>query len=150
MFKDFIAPIIGFLLIVAGWFVVARQNDRREQRKEVRAILNDIRKLVMEIEGRAFEYYRLAPDKSLEAGTLLKQQLKHVSAQVTSLTHQNSKFDVSALLAGLRKTITGGDFESFMRPPRVQTDPLMNAIALSVQEFLDELERIFATEYSGK
>jgi len=153
VYKDYIAPLLPLVAIgisVAGWFVVSGQNDGRELRKDIRALINELRNLVLDVETRAFAYYQLSTDKSHEAGMLLKQQLQHVSVRTTSLTHQNAKFDVSASLAKFRQAVTGGDFESFIRVPRKSSDPLMNAIVLAGQEFLDDLERIFAEQYSRK
>ena len=141
---------ITLVVTIAGWSHVSRSNDKRDQRKEARDIISDIRTLVIDIETRAFEYYKLPPGRSAEAGVLLKQQLKRLSMHATSLANQTPKVDISAALATFRTKVTGGDFESIMRPERLATDPLMGEIALAAQEFFDKVEASFQAGETGK
>lgn len=153
MYTHYVAPVVPFLSLVVtiiGWYKVSQGNDRREHRKEIRAAINEIRALVLDIQTRAFDYFQLTAAASSNAGTLLKQQLQHLAGCASSLAHQNPKFDVNESMLKLRQTITGGDFESFMREPRKPSDPLMNEIPLAAQQLLDDFERIFAAEYPGK
>jgi len=57
VYKDYIAPLLPLVAIgisVAGWFVVSGQNDGRELRKDIRALINELRIPVLDVETRAF------------------------------------------------------------------------------------------------
>ena len=47
--------VIGWLVIVIGWRFISRDNDRRERRKEVRALLTEIRSAILSVEAEAYE-----------------------------------------------------------------------------------------------
>ena len=131
-----------------GWNIISRGNDKREQRKELRALLNEIRMLTTQIETKVIEYYSLEPFKSREVAVQVKRLLKQVATLATTVARYDHRYDVSQHVAELRMKATGGDFESAARQPTKDDDNLFNEIAAAGMQLIDELESTFARRYS--
>lgn len=139
---------VQLLMVALGWRVVSRENDKREKRKEIRSILNEVRQLLTQVEMRAIEYYRIEPEKSKDLAIQIKQQIKQIATLVTMVTRLSTKFDLSEAMMEFRSAVTGGDFESANRPLRSSDDQLFAQISLTSAELLNLMEEIFSSIYS--
>lgn len=146
-----IAQIVGqtitWLLVIFGWFVVSRSNDRRETRKELRALVDAIRKATIEIETAAHEYFRVEAASSGHQGMILRRDILRLSGLLTTLKAADPRFDIGQSLMEFRQTITGGDFDSAERKARVPADRLFLEISSAAQTLLENLESAFAQAY---
>lgn len=148
---DLVKSVIAFgqiLVVVVGWVVVSRGNDKREKRKEIRTLLNEIRQMVNQVEVRAIEYYQLTPEDTRDLAVQLKQQLKQISTLTTTVTKLSSSFELSDQVADLRKKVTGQDFDSATRVPRKGNDTLFGEIAIAAAELIDSMENVFSATYA--
>ena len=110
------AFILPAALTIAGWFVVARQAERREFRKEVRDQIRELREGIDEVKGRATEYWLEGERSKLPALAIaLKAELKRLSWLVAGLSQAGLDFDHAQLVVDIRTLATGGDFESKKR-----------------------------------
>jgi hypothetical protein len=141
-------PVVQALVVVIGWKVVSRDNDKREARKEIRSILNEVRRLSLEVETLAVQYYQSRVEDGRDQGTLLKRHFKQIGILLTSTTRQNHKVELSAPLADFRSEVTGADFESSTRVQVEMGHARIQALADATTRFLDEVEIIFASAYS--
>jgi DNA repair ATPase RecN len=132
-----------------GWYVVWRQNGKRETRKEARSLIDSIEKRIAEIESIAYKYYKTEPDKSLDLAASIKIELHRLADSLVVLARLNSKFTVSDQLIHFRQSITGGDFESRERLVRQSSDPLLQEITLAATQLSDEIESIFGQAFLG-
>jgi len=144
--------IAGAQIVFAavGWKIISLGNDKRETRKEVRTLFNEIRALTNQIEAKAFEYYLLEPNKSGECATQLKRLVKQLAALATTAARYSAKFDMSLEVATVRMKATGGDFESADRKPSGCNDLLFRELAAAVLELLDKCEAVFANCYPSR
>jgi hypothetical protein len=142
-----VVPVVQMLVVVVGWKIVSKGNDKRERRKEVRSLLNEIRAKVLEIEGQALDYYRLAPSKSVALGTSIKQNLKHVGMLSTTIVKFHENFDLSSQLMLFRQKVSGQDFETATRQIRQADDRLFVEISSAATDLIDQMESIYSSTY---
>lgn len=109
----------NWLLVVCGWLVVNWQTNRRERRKEIRAAIDTIEDLVLDVEVAARKYYQLAgTDSDAKALALeIKSLTRRLAARMAALANFRSEFHSEQQLISFRAAVTGGDFESASRQP---------------------------------
>ncbi len=104
--------VLPAALTVLGWFIVARQADRRDYRKEVREHIGDLHEVAGVVRVGATEYWlNSTPKTAAGAAVSLKAEVKRLSRQVTALTAAGLHFEGATLMGEVRKAATGGDFE---------------------------------------
>jgi hypothetical protein len=69
--KDYGAPI-AWIVAAVGWFISSKQADSREKRKEFRAEIESIEKLVKELLAKLATHYRVTKLESLEPSLTLE------------------------------------------------------------------------------
>lgn len=140
--------VIGWLVIVIGWRFISRDNDRRERRKEVRALLTEIRSAILSVEAEAYEYWGMPATGSEKVARKIKRDLKHLAGMVMTLKGLNPKFDLDNLLNKYRQDLTGSDFEGSSRPARPSNDGLFVEISQSAVELTSAMNEFFRQSYS--
>lgn len=140
--------VISWLVIVIGWRFISRDNDRRERRKEVRALLTEIRSAILSVEAEAYEYWGMPATGSEKVARKIKRDLKHLAGMVTTLKGLNPKFDLDNLLNKYRQDLTGSDFEGLVRPARPSNDGLFVEISQSAVELTSAMNEFFRQSYS--
>lgn len=146
---DLADPAVTWLLVVAGWFVVWRQQAHFIQRQEIRRLIDKIVKQVDELERVAEEYW-LKTGQSPEAQALarvIKRAIRDVFAE----------FKILANVAGLqvpvnrqiayRQALTDGDFDSRIRPALDQHDERFLRIRLESGNLKRYLEGVYAKTF---
>lgn len=137
----------GWLLVVAGWVVVNRQNNSRERRKEVRTVVDSTEKLILEIEVAARKYYAL-PGTDSDAATLaleIKASLRTLSSRMKVLRLLSPTFASNNELIAFRTAVTGGDFEASQRPACPPTHRVFSEISAEAGALVNFLNE----RYSG-
>jgi len=145
-YAPLIGPAIGWLVLIAGWFVVSLGNDKRETRKEMRALLNVIHDTVAKLECQAYLYYQKAHEESREIGMNIRRDFGRLGDMVATLKKAVS-FDVNAELVAFRQKVTGGDFESAARQSRVPTDYFFPEVSAAALALTGKLEEVFYSKY---
>lgn len=140
-----IAQVITWTLIVGGWWIVNKQNNWREKRKETRASLNQLLDKLNQLESQAYQYHQ-ASKPSVVAGRDLKLALSRI----------NSFVDIQNLLprgkrqplAKLRRAITLDNFdtEHFLTQP--DDSEILAGISAAKDQLVDSLERYFLSEFN--
>lgn len=148
-FSQAFAPLLTFATVVVGWLWVSKDNNKRESRKELRANLNEIRELVLTIEGAARTYFQKPPadEEGHRLGFQIKRDLQHLAGRLTSLKICDKTLVFDNEMAGYRSCITGRDFESNAREVRHYDDLLFLEICNSGQSLIDTIERAYAQKY---
>lgn len=141
------APILQLIVIVIGWFVFSKDNNRRERRKEIRALLNEIRAKISEIEALALSYYCSHPENSIPTGMKIKQELQRLGNLGTLCLRLNPAFSISTEIMHFRQKVTGGDFESVDRKKRTEDHELFIVITQAGIALTYALEDAFARAY---
>ena len=141
-------PAIGWAVLFGGWYFLSRDNDRRERRKEVRALLNEIRNSILSVEDQAYEYYNTHAQASQKLARKIKRDLKHLAGMITTLKNLNPNFDLDNLFNQYRQNLTGHDFESAARTERSPNDALFAEISESAVQLTSAMETMFQKSYS--
>lgn len=136
---------------IAGWFVVARQTDRREFRKEVREQIKELRASTDEVRDRATEYWLRADPKSASvAAVSLKAELKRMARLAQAIASAGLDFQVADRVADVRRLATGGDFETKNRKRNAADDAdRITDIVGALEDLLTAVDAAFYTIFKA-
>lgn len=140
-----IAQVGTWVLVVLGWIIVNRQNNKRESRKEVRGQLDQVSELLVELEEMAVEYHT-----AQQQNAKLARSIKHAITRLTNVVHYIGLADArdfNRRIVRLRRTITLKNFDSANHQPVVVDGDFLENISSAAQDLIDLLERRFMTKY---
>lgn len=148
--KDILAPFGTWLLVIIGWFFVSSDNNKRENRKEVRLAINAISTTLTNLQKLVFRYYTSAinapgvDDISVE----IKDEIMRLGLQLEVLKKHDDKFNLDTEYLKLKQDVTGNaNFDSNNRRQLNRNDRDLMTMALSGQSLLEELEVRFVKYY---
>jgi len=144
LFKT-IAPIGSWVLVIAGWFIVRRDQNRRELRKEVRALIDSVLDQVDTLEDDATTYFTTTDGSSGSGmGAAIRSSLKSIGVDVKHVYDASKgKIDAQEHLISLRKAITAGDFDSAARVAVADDHSIFDDIRSEVLSFRGHLQGSF-------
>lgn len=140
--------IIPAGLTIAGWFVVAKQADRREFRKEVREQFKELRASIDEVRLRAGAYW-LAEDAKLAgpSSIALSSEIKRLGRQARNLESAGLKFDTTRHIIEIRTLATGGDFQSRNRVRTAADEGRIDDLAGALEDLMSAADNAFYAEF---
>ena len=144
--------VVTWALVVLGWVVVSGGNDKREQRKEIRTLINEISSDLNSLHTMCVNYYTSAPGGAEESLSIqIKTSIDAIEKKVNLLARQNRKFSITSKVVRLRRVATGNtNFESSARVSLNYRDRLFLSIYSACQNIRDGLEQEFITSYCKK
>jgi hypothetical protein len=144
-FKSYIAPLFSPFMVIIGWRVISRDNDRRETRKETRALINDFVKKVDELQKDANRYFCFSDRGTAdELEVQLKRALERLELMLGYMHRIDNAFDAQPQLTALSELITGHpNFESTNKTSVPMTDGLHLRLALTCSNLIKEVEHQF-------
>lgn len=152
-YRLYIAPSLPPIVIIIGWFFVSRDNDRRETRKEIRALLNDMSKNLDKLHDQAISYFcdidnSTQVSEALKSEIQLKQSLERFDSTLQVLGKMESKFRSSSqYFEELVQSITGHPKFESRSPPSTnklhQVDEAVLQVALARSNLISHLEHTF-------
>lgn len=109
-----VLPVIPFGLTIFGWFLLAKQADRRERRKDIRDLIDDVRDRLSQIEQRTAEYThaKQTDAKVTVLAAQIKADIQAIPQLINGLIKAGLPFKRWDLLGALRQAATGGDFDT--------------------------------------
>lgn len=134
-------------LVILGWAVVRRDNNRREKRKEIKAVVDSAIDRSERLQDLGRRYY-VSPmsSQSDEQAARIKSEVKKLGTELQILhLVTDGKITASRAMIALRQRITGGSFDSAQRQPLLESDPLLLEIDDAVSELHRVLGKAFAT-----
>lgn len=140
-------PYFALLLVVMGWFVANLQANKREDRKEARALVDAAKARAMQIAGDSLKYLC---EGQTDLAIQIKSSFEALEVELTRLPNFSSK--ASPLLKTLidfQDAVTGGDFETASPARRTSQSPEVAAVLRTRNAFHAELERQFRVHYLG-
>jgi hypothetical protein len=142
-------PIIGFVISVVGWYAVSAFNDHREHRKEVRAKIDAIAKLLEDVELAAHQYYALpATDpKTIESGQVIRCKVKQIGSRASDLDNLLPTGRGCSLSVEFRKSVSSEDFDQNDRSQRELDDPIFMRISNARKLLLENFEASFRKKF---
>lgn len=109
-----LAPLGSWILVILGWVVVNRGNNKREARKEMKAAVDAIIAKSEKISDLAYEYFTTLPSPSNNRlAATIRSELKTLATELANLRKiSDQKICAEHALIGLRQAITSGKFDS--------------------------------------
>lgn len=149
--NDILRIAIPAGIVVVGWWIVSSQTDKRERRKEIRAIVEDLRKTILEIREDTVEYY--GTENKISVGSLsdkIKLNFLLVSQYLLLLKNAGMVLNVSAELIALRKTATGGFFESKDFHKQTENPKWLSSLCSESVELILAIEKAYFRSFPVK
>ncbi|WP_237173012.1 hypothetical protein [Paracandidimonas lactea] len=149
IFRSYIAPALAPLIVAIGWVVVSRDNDRRETRKEIRSLINELIKRAEKLTDEAQYYFcelKNSTDDARSAEIKIKQGLERLDSLLQVLVKMEKRFDQASTSVGkFMDVITGHEkFESRSYTRKFSIDHVdVMKIALAQADLFNVLETIY-------
>lgn len=143
------SQIVTWVLVMAGWWLVNRQNNIRENRKEIRTLIDKIQLSLDEIESQAIQYH--TNEQSSEMAFQLKRSLNQKLRNKLDVLKLR-KLDIDKCHSSLkqfRQAVTLENFDTSNFKPQHISDDLIKKIWLAKDKFSNELENCFAKKYQS-
>lgn len=152
-------PAIAWIVAAVGWGVANHQNNRREERKEVRTEIDGAANCVMEIldQLRAYRKTTAGSSEAVEIETRIKMQFQYLSLRIDRLKDRRKGVlqepllkleDIEEKVNHFFDVATGDDFESAERAPENQNPQILARQAKSALAVDDALHRAFLGAYA--
>ena len=146
IFREF-PNLINVIAIIIGWWIINRQNNQREIRKEIRALLNDIQKMISEIETEGISFHTEKYD--LKKRSLLASRTRLMSKKI-EIAGNTLGIDYSDHINAFRNSIMTDNWEKSGFQVLDIDDKLIKGIQFQASEISIKLERDFANCYHKK
>lgn len=131
-------------LTVLGWYLVNRQSNKREIRKEMRSACDRCKALVREAVVLGIQYW--SGTNNVQAWQV-KAMLEELDIELCRFPDRHGRQDLLGKYADLLDAITGHDFESQSRKVRGPTDQVIREMTKARQRLLVEIESTFERHY---
>ncbi|WP_223630183.1 hypothetical protein [Pseudomonas atacamensis] len=138
--------LLTLITVITGWIIVNWQNNKREERKELRSSLNDIGAAIETLEEDAVRYHTaLERNKPLEKSITLK--IARLSAKIRYLRFESDLLKLNFI--ELKKSISLDNFETNRFCQQTPESDLVDCISYSSDQLKDTLEDEFSKLYRG-
>jgi len=144
-FDDFLKALPP-MLVVIGWILVNYQNDKRELRKEARALVDAAKKSIVELAAKAVSYH---VDGKVDTAYEIKAGIEALEVECERLPGASflRNSPLMLCLVAFADAMTGGDFESQSPQKKSPTSPEVAVILRTRTAMISELERVFRVHY---
>jgi hypothetical protein len=154
-FKDYVllvSPVITMAVAILGWHVINKQNNKREDRKELKSAIDSIISEIHSIETQAIDYYKVDPSEdSPIIERALKKRIDLLEQHIKLLQKMNTKhFGKIEKSVEYRRVITGGDFEQQSRKAKPPSNDKFLELSMISKELIRELEDCYIKEIYSK
>lgn len=138
---------VTWMLVIAGWWLVNRQNNIREKRKEIRTLIDKLQVYLDDVETLAIKYHtnQESSDLAFELKRSLNQKLRSKLDILKLRTLDVNK--CYPLLKQFRQAVTLNNFDTSSFKPQSMSDTIVTNIWLAKDKLSQELEKSFATKY---
>ncbi len=149
---DYITPYFPVIVTIFGWWLVSRQNDRRERRKEVRELVGKAEQRVDMALGLATEFYALSgkDPRCAELAAKIRYNLGTLDPLRQRLDANGLKCEALSEIIALKQSLTGGEFESLGREKLPQNSHLLVDAAATGFALIDKFEQAYLQAFPVK
>lgn len=138
--------LLTLITVITGWIIVNWQNNKREERKELRSSLNEIISSIENLEEDAIRYHTsLERTVNLEKTITLK--ITRLSSKIRYLRFESDSLKRSFI--DLKKSITLYNFETKRFSQQTLESDLVEDINYASDQLKDALENEFSKLYRG-
>lgn len=140
--------LLNIIVVLVGWFVINRQHNQRETRKEIKQHIDDIHDLLSNLLGEAIEHHQFPCDKKKEDLYKISFLIDHLETKILLLKVFNKSFD--SYIIKLRKSCTLENFSPNLSNKDITLiDPIIQNIYINVYNLKHELNHSFSQKYWG-
>lgn len=136
---------ITWILVFFGWLVINYQHNKREDRKELRAIVDDLKNRIYSLEERAVQYHCTNEVKLSESNQIkldIQRLISDIRLQGLFSSEQTTK-----IFKDLRRAITLNNFESATHKALPSDHLILSEIHESIDELIELIETTFRARY---
>lgn len=141
-----VIPGLSLLLALFGWWLVNKQNNTRERRKEERALVDGLKKLIIEVTKSAVDYM-CSPHRNEATEDDIKLALDQVEIELKRFHGYEKDGPLVTAMGNFADAATGDDFESHSKKAASRGDPGPQRLALRRNQLLSLLETRFSSRY---
>jgi hypothetical protein len=146
---EIVKNFVTWALVMVGWYIISRDNAKRDRRGEIRDMLGEAQQLALDLEKLGRQYWT-CDESDPKAKTLafeIKLTLSRLARHVNHMFQNNRHMDALLVLKQYRQALTDDAFEQKARAPLALSDAkLMNIASLAVQ-LSESLEDGFQSVY---
>lgn len=149
---EYFTPYFPVIVTILGWWIVSRQNDRRERRKEVRELIKQVEQRVDVVLGLAMEFYGIPgkDQRCAELAAKIRYNLSSLDPLRQRLDSNGLKCEAVQEIIAFRQSITGGEFESAQRKKLASSSHLFTEAAATGFALIDKLEHAYLLAFPVK
>ena len=133
---------VTWILVVVGWLIVNWQNNRREERKEIRTALSQIYIDIESLQKKAIKYHKSAK-RNVKLETQIIIMERKLSEHLSYLRLRDSSYGPSYSL--FIDAITLDNFESPTFAQQASTSEILE----DIRDYASELESALELEFSN-
>lgn len=140
---------IPWVLVIAGWLLVNKQHNSRESRKELRAKLDQFRKMVDEVEDAAVEHHTTTqtPVRCMK----IKRTISRLSKELNLIAIAGLPVDRPGYrVTRVRQAVTLKNFDSQRYVSLATSDPIIAEIGAAADDLRYTVEKAYTTKFYGK
>lgn len=147
-----LGPASTVFVALIGWIIVERYARAREVRSDLRLLSQSVVESIDRIAIESFEFYSLdGRDPKASALSLsIKSKIQTLSSHLTTLRTGGMRIETDSELVALRQEITGGAFESALRPPCEPDSTKMLQIRSVCENLKSKVESEFYRDLIGR
>ena len=140
-----ITPYLPIILTIFGWYVVSRQHNRRERRKEIRELIKLIETKADAILAMATEYYSIdgKNKKCSELETKIRYHFDAIKSLEERVKHAGLPVNVVDKRRDFKLSVTSGEFESRTRTKMSENSNIIPEMATNAVTLIDEFEKAY-------
>jgi hypothetical protein len=132
---------VTWSIVFKGWQVTNRQNAKRDERKELRDLVNDIADGIRNTEASVVAYFTSTEGPQVASYWTVHFGVRQVNASIVSCAVFNTD-RLSSSLLGYRQAITGGAIQGPQSklPTGVALDAALRGVSKAGADLTRELE----------
>jgi hypothetical protein len=143
---SFAVPVAATVL---GWIVLARQNDLRVRRQEIRELIEELRTRCDRAVDAADIYWNTSAKAAERASAAikLKAAFPGIIRIITSARAAGLAFEAWDLVVEMRQAATGGNFDEKGRRPRAADRERILDISLAAEEVIAAVDAVYFQQF---
>lgn len=143
-----VSQVVTWLIVFFGWVIVDRQHHNREERKEVRAALDTLEKMLDDLELKSIEFHQAALFDKKEAGRI-QSSIQRVQSRIRRLPFGQDQ-DVNTGIIEIRRAITLRNFEVSSFTSQPEDGEISVTVSASRDFLMNVLDEQFKARFSKK
>ncbi|TAN46791.1 MAG: hypothetical protein EPN21_19470 [Methylococcaceae bacterium] len=140
-----VMPVAQWFTLIAGWYIVDRQNNRRELRKEKRSIIDRLLAELDALEASAIDYHTGSHHR-INVAREIKVQLDR-AAKLIQRENLLQKPVFDQRMKTLRQAVTMQNFETNDFVSQTSDSAVLASIATAKDNLVHNLETHFSATY---